>query len=120
MLQGMERFEGVFICTTNLMDRIDEAALRRFSFKIKFLALKPALREKMFVNQALAGDASAMKPQWQTRLAKLRLLAPGDFAVVKRQALLLDETLDAELFLKQLEQEHSAKPDVKFEKPIGF
>ena len=120
MLQGMERFEGIFICTTNLMDRIDEAALRRFSFKIKFMALKPAMREKMFVSQALGGDASAMKPLWQTRLAKLRLLAPGDFAVVTRQALLLDETLDPELFLKQLEQEHSAKPDVKFEKPIGF
>jgi SpoVK/Ycf46/Vps4 family AAA+-type ATPase len=30
MLQGMERFEGLFICTTNLFDRIDEAALRRF------------------------------------------------------------------------------------------
>jgi SpoVK/Ycf46/Vps4 family AAA+-type ATPase len=120
MLQGMERFEGIFICTTNLMDRIDEAALRRFSFKIKFLALKPSMREKMFVMQALDGDASAMKPLWKIRLDKLRLLAPGDFAVVKRQALLLDETLDPELFLKQLEQEHGAKPDMKFEKPIGF
>jgi hypothetical protein len=78
------------------------------------------MREKMFVTQALGGDAAAMKPLWKTRLDKLRLLAPGDFAVVKRQALLLDETLDPELFLKQLEQEHSAKPDVKFEKPIGF
>jgi SpoVK/Ycf46/Vps4 family AAA+-type ATPase len=120
MLQGMERFEGIFICTTNLMDRIDEAALRRFSFKIKFMALKPAMREKMFIAQALNDDASLMKPLWKTRLDKLRLLAPGDFAVVKRQALLLDEALDPELFLKQLEQEHSAKPDVKFEKPIGF
>jgi SpoVK/Ycf46/Vps4 family AAA+-type ATPase len=120
MLQGMERFEGIFICTTNLMDRIDEAALRRFSFKIKFMALKPAMREKMFIAQALAGDAAAMKPLWRIRLDKLRLLTPGDFAVVKRQALLLDEALEPELFLKQLEQEHSNKPDVKFEKPIGF
>ena len=120
MLQGMERFEGIFICTTNLIDRIDEAALRRFSFKIRFLPLKVDKREKMFVTEALAGDAGLMKPVWQSRLAKLRLLAPGDFAVVKRQALLLDESLDPELFLAQLEQEHKAKPDVKFEKPIGF
>jgi SpoVK/Ycf46/Vps4 family AAA+-type ATPase len=34
MLQGMERFNGIFICTTNLLDRIDQAALRRFTFKI--------------------------------------------------------------------------------------
>jgi SpoVK/Ycf46/Vps4 family AAA+-type ATPase len=120
MLQGMERFEGIFICTTNLMDRIDEAALRRFSFKIKFLPLKPDMREKMFVTQALDSDATRMKSLWQTRLAKLRLLAPGDFAVVKRQAVLLGEDIEPEMFLKQLELEHAAKPDVKFDKPIGF
>ncbi len=45
MLQGMERFNGIFLCTTNLFDRIDEAALRRFSFKIRFLSLKPATRD---------------------------------------------------------------------------
>jgi SpoVK/Ycf46/Vps4 family AAA+-type ATPase len=36
MLQGMERFAGVFICTTNLFEDLDEAALRRFTFKIRF------------------------------------------------------------------------------------
>ena len=39
MLQGMERFDGIFVCTTNLLDRIDQAALRRFTFKIKFMPL---------------------------------------------------------------------------------
>jgi SpoVK/Ycf46/Vps4 family AAA+-type ATPase len=39
MLQGMERFAGVFICTTNLFEDLDEAALRRFTFKIRFLPL---------------------------------------------------------------------------------
>jgi SpoVK/Ycf46/Vps4 family AAA+-type ATPase len=34
MLQGMERFAGIFICTTNLFEDLDEAALRRFTFKI--------------------------------------------------------------------------------------
>ncbi|MDP0880651.1 AAA family ATPase, partial [Klebsiella variicola] len=41
MLAGMERFHGLFICTTNLFDDLDEAALRRFAFKIRFKALKP-------------------------------------------------------------------------------
>ena len=40
MLQGMERFRGVFICTTNLMDQLDAAALRRFAFKLQFLPLR--------------------------------------------------------------------------------
>ena len=42
MLQGMERFNGIFVCTTNLMDRIDQAALRRFTFKIRFKPLTAA------------------------------------------------------------------------------
>ena len=55
MLQGMERFGGVFICTTNLFDDLDEAALRRFTFKIRFLPLQPVQRERMFAAEALGG-----------------------------------------------------------------
>ena len=58
MLQGMERFDGIFICTTNLFDRIDQAALRRFTFKIQFKPLTALQREAMFVTEALGGDAS--------------------------------------------------------------
>ena len=39
MLQGMERFGGLFICTTNLFEDLDEAALRRFTFKLRFHVL---------------------------------------------------------------------------------
>lgn len=36
MLTRMESFSGVFIASTNLMDGIDPAALRRFDLKIRF------------------------------------------------------------------------------------
>src|SRR5204862_3736696 len=49
MLQGMERFAGIFVCTTNLFDELDEAALRRFTFKIRFRPLTAEQRERMFV-----------------------------------------------------------------------
>ena len=39
ILQQMENFSGVFICATNLVTSLDAAALRRFTFKIKFLPL---------------------------------------------------------------------------------
>lgn len=120
MLQGMERFDGIFICTTNLFDRIDEAALRRFSFKLKFQPLENAQRERMFINEVLDGDAGALEATIKRRLARLSLLAPGDFAAVKKQYVLLNETPDAMAFLEQLEQEHAVKPDVKFSKPLGF
>jgi SpoVK/Ycf46/Vps4 family AAA+-type ATPase len=120
MLQGMERFTSVFICTTNLMDRIDEAALRRFSFKIKFMALTIEQREKMFITEALGGDASRLTQRLRDRLKGLRLLSPGDFATVKRQWLLFDEPIDADKFLDQLEREHNVKPDIRYERPMGF
>jgi SpoVK/Ycf46/Vps4 family AAA+-type ATPase len=120
MLQGMERFDGIFICTTNLFDRIDEAALRRFSFKLRFLPLLPAHRERMFVAEVLAGDSSLMTDEIRAGLARLELLTPGDFAAVVRQYRLLADTALPLEFLEQLEREHRAKPDVRFSKPLGF
>ena len=48
MLQGMERFAGIFICTTNLFEELDEAALRRFAFKIRFKPLSATQRESIW------------------------------------------------------------------------
>jgi SpoVK/Ycf46/Vps4 family AAA+-type ATPase len=120
MLQGMERFDGIFICTTNLFDRIDEAALRRFSFKIKFNPLQTEQRLKMFVAEVLDGNESRLTESLRTRLNRLDLLAPGDFAAVKRQYVLLDEEPNPDSFIEQLEKEHEVKPDVKFRRPLGF
>jgi SpoVK/Ycf46/Vps4 family AAA+-type ATPase len=120
MLQGMERFRGVFICTTNLMDQIDAAALRRFAFKVKFLPLRRAQREAMFVQEALAGDAQALTRAQCERLAPLDQLCLGDFASVQRQARILAETPDAESFLSQLEAEHRLKPEVRERRSMGF
>ena len=120
MLQGMERFAGVFICTTNLFDELDEAALRRFTFKFRFRALTPGQRERMFTAEALGGDASALTPGQRERLAAMDQLAPGDFAAVRRQGEILGETPDADEFLAQLEAEHRVKPEVRQRRSIGF
>jgi hypothetical protein len=77
MLQGMERFNGIFVCTTNLLDRLDQAALRRFTFKIKFKPLTAAQRETMFVTEALAGDATLLTPELAQRLARWTSCAPA-------------------------------------------
>ncbi|WP_420996351.1 AAA family ATPase [Cupriavidus sp. 30B13] len=120
MLQGMERFNGIFVCTTNLFERIDEAALRRFSFKIRFLPLKPEQRAAMFVEEALDGDATRLDRAMREELARLDCLTPGDFATVKRQCVLLGESLTPDEFLAQLRQEHAVKPDVRQRRPLGF
>ena len=120
MLQGMERYAGIFICTTNLMDSIDQAALRRFTFKIHFKPLTREQRERMFVVEALGGEAAVLTDAWRSRLARLEQLCPGDFAAVKRQVEILAETLAPDEFLAQLEAEHRIKPEVRESRGIGF
>ena len=120
MLQGMERYAGIFICTTNLMDSIDQAALRRFTFKIRFKPLTREQRDRMFVVEALAGDVASFTPALAARLARLEQLCPGDFAAVKRQVEILAESLPPEEFLAQLEAEHRIKPEVREARTIGF
>ena len=120
MLQQMERHHGVFICTTNLLDRIDQAALRRFTFKIRFKPLTAEQREKMFVTEALGGNAELLTDEVRRRLAKLEQLTPGDFAAVKRQTDILAAEFSVEEFLEQLEAEHRIKPEVREQRSMGF
>ena len=120
MLQGMERFGGVFICTTNLMNSLDQAALRRFTFKIRFKPLAREQRETMFVTEALGGEPAAFTEALRRRLAQLEQLCPGDFAAVKRQAEILGEAMAPEEFLAQLEAEHRIKPEVREARSMGF
>ena len=120
MLQGMERYRGIFVCTTNLLDSLDPAALRRFTFKIKFSPLTATQREQMFVAEALAGDITAMTNTLRAGLHKLTQLCPGDFAAVKRQIDILATELPADEFLAQLEAEHRIKPEARDARNIGF
>jgi hypothetical protein len=94
--------------------------LRRFTFKIKFMPLNAVQREKMFVTEALAGDAALASPEVRARLARLDQLCPGDFAAVKRQVDILATQFSPAEFLDQLEAEHRIKPEVREARNIGF
>ena len=120
MLQGMERHNGIFICTTNLLDKIDQAALRRFTFKIKFMPLTAVQRETMFITEALAGNVELLTTELRRRLAKLTQICPGDFAAVKRQTDILDAVFSSDEFMSQLEAEHRIKPEVREARGMGF
>lgn len=120
MLQGMERFAGVFICTTNLFEDLDEAALRRFTFKVRFLPLTSEQRERMFAAEALAGELRLLTPEQAARLRQLDALTAGDFAAVRQQVEVLGEAFTPDEFLSQLEAEHRVKPDTRHHKGMGF
>lgn len=124
LLQRMERFPGIFIVCTNLFSGLDAAALRRFTFKLEFNELTVEQRWNMFVNEAgLKTQLTELDPDiketWWERLARMPLLAAGDFATVQRQCKILQTTLKPEEWLFQLEQEvkvkrkESARPEME-------
>jgi len=117
MLTQVEGFEEIFIASTNLMDSLDAAALRRFDLKIHFDYLKPDQAWIMFQDAARrlgvkdAGSARAA-------LRQLNLLTPGDFANVMRQSRLC-EIASAPDLLARLAAECEVKPDRR-RRSIGF
>jgi len=86
MLVQMENFDGVFIATTNLMDNLDKASLRRFDLKLEFNYLKPKQAWEIFISYCK--DLKLAKPSlsFKKKVIGLRCLTPGDFAAVVRQS----------------------------------
>ena len=118
MLTQMERFDGLFICSTNLMQRLDTASLRRFALKIKFDFLKPEQRWQLFLAQARKLSRTR-EAEYRTALNQLNNLTPGDFATVRRQVKLLNVTLTADELLNRLRQECKNKRGDE-NRPMGF
>jgi SpoVK/Ycf46/Vps4 family AAA+-type ATPase len=85
MLTQMESFSGVFIASTNLMEGLDQAALRRFDLKVKFDFLKPAQARELLRRHCIQLSISAPQSEQEARLQRLSKLTPGDFAAVARQ-----------------------------------
>lgn len=107
MLTWMESHPLPFVCTTNLMDRIDQASLRRFTLKLRFVPLNPAQAALAF--ERFFGIATPRQ------LADG--LTPGDFATVRRKRDLLGVT-DPSALADWLDGEAEAKGTRV--QPIGF
>ncbi|MEE9336826.1 MAG: AAA family ATPase [Methylococcaceae bacterium] len=122
LLVQMENFDGIFICSTNLMNDLDTAALRRFDFKLEFTYLKSEQAWSLlkgFLGDAVSTLSSNKKAKIKKQLAAIQLLTPGDFATIKRKLTLLDELDNVELFVKELQQEVNFKNE-NSSRAIGF
>lgn len=106
LLTQMEAFKGIFVCTTNLMDKLDQASLRRFAFKVKFDYLSPDQRWEMFLHEyrRLGGQEPDVS-NWERRVRDLSKLTPGDFSVAARQFAILDVAVTAGEMYQQLVEE---------------
>ena len=117
MLTQMESFEGLFIASTNLVDSLDAASLRRFDFKVRFDFLRRHQRRALFLR--LVADHATADDLILRRLDQLDLLVPGDFANVLRQLNALGDSITPSGLLHGLEMEVQLKPDNNTRR-IGF
>lgn len=85
MLTQMESFSGVFIASTNLMEGLDQAALRRFDLKVKFDFLRTEQAWELLLRCCKQLKLSAPSPELRARVTGMQRLTPGDFAAVLRQ-----------------------------------
>ena len=110
MLTWMESHPLPFACTTNFGEHLDPATLRRFIFKVTLDYLSPEQVEAAFRRFFAAPPPPG--------LARLAVLTPGDFAVVRRKADALGQLDEPERLAEMLRAEHDAKPNRP--RPIGF
>ena len=115
LLHQMENFSGVMIGATNFFDSLDQAVLRRFTFKIEFGYLddvgKRTFFERMF--QAKLSEAES------ARLSAVANLAPGDFRTVRQSLYYLGSNVDNAMRIGELEKESRVKT-VAHRGRIGF
>lgn len=119
LLTQMEVFEGVFVCTTNLMSKLDQASLRRFAFKVRFDPLKSEQRVAMFRQELVRlGGKLEDSHLFEKQVGHLEQLTPGDFAVATRQFELWGDPATPEQLYEILKNECEAKGIVS--RKIGF
>ena len=84
MLTQIERFEGLMVVSTNLIEVLDPAALRRFDLKLKFDYLTLPQRLDFAKQQAEILGLPLLSEEDLSQIESLNLLTPGDFAAVAR------------------------------------
>lgn len=87
-LEQIERFEGILIATTNLLENIDPAFSRRFDYKIKFE--KPNDSQRIEIWKKLLPTNLPLDPSFDLdELAKFPLTGGQIFLVIKNTATLV-------------------------------
>lgn len=112
MLTWMENHPYPFICTTNLMNDIDPASLRRFTFKVKydFLTLEQV---------KIAFDFFFGLKVENGEISHLNKLTPADFTVIKNKAEIFGLTNQSDRLIQMLSEEQNLKNPVNTGS-IGF
>lgn len=110
MLTQMEKHELPFVCTTNLMENLDKASLRRFTFKVEYKYMAPEQNTLAFKHFfGIEG----------VDLSHISTLTPADFVVTKEKAEIMGcmDNKDELIKMLEAEQKQKAAPTTRH---IGF
>ena len=118
LLTQMEAFEGIFVATTNLMEGLDRASLRRFDVKLKFDFMGPDQSRAMFLK--VCRDLGLKTPSNAVirSVEGLKNLTPGDFAAILRRNRF--SPIDAPIELAERLAEECRKKAEVGEQTVGF
>ena len=105
LLHQMENFNGVMIGATNFIANLDQAVMRRFTFKLQFDFLDDA-GKRLFFERMFKSPLSEEEVQ---RLSAIPNLAPGDFRTVRQSLFYYGGDVTNEQRLNALERESAAK-----------
>ena len=118
LLYQMENFNGVMIGATNFIQNLDQAIMRRFTFKLEFDYLDEA-GKKLFFERMFR---TTLTPEEYHELAQIPMLAPGDFRTVRQNFFYLGGQTTNRDYIAALARESEAKNSNRFapKSRIGF
>ncbi len=85
LLTEMENFNGIFALSTNLIQKLDPAALRRFTFRVHFDFLDAKGKEVFYQTYFQHLGLPELAPAELARLHAIERLTPSDFRNVRQQ-----------------------------------
>ncbi|MDZ7790351.1 MAG: ATP-binding protein [Xanthomonadales bacterium] len=123
LLKGLENFRGLFVASTNLMDNLDSAVMRRLDFKVHFGWLEREPRWRLFLDLArhvgLSVRGGAARKARRV-IDDLDCLTPGDYATLARRLKIRSKVGTAQELAELLEREMKIKPEARERSSIGF
>jgi SpoVK/Ycf46/Vps4 family AAA+-type ATPase len=120
-LEQIEKFQGILIATTNLLENIDQAFSRRFNYKIEFKKPDKAQRLKLW-KMMLPKNAPYKEGFEMEKLSTYPLTGGQINLIVKNTAYTVatrkESTFRLEDFVNEIEKERQGNFDT--EKSMGF
>ena len=116
LLHDMEESKVILVCATNFLESLDQAVLRRFSFKIEFAPLENS-GKKIFFEKVFKSELTADE---EKELFSIPNLTPGDFRAVKESLRFVADDATTANRIAALREEVRLKPGTKSSSHVGF